>query len=257
MWKECQHRHKLVYIDGKDIVKPSENLMFGTHVHALIEEYVRHKFISKEKINEVCGDLVKLWQEAAQVDSSFTEDKLIRLLADGFDTIANIPSWLDKTFGKDWKCIEAEEELYEKIDDSEFHFKGFIDAVIDDGKDVWLLDWKTSGRGWSPEKRAESLTRAQLIFYEHYWKKKHPESQEANVRIAFVVVTKHAKQNKFELIEIRDRSEEDIDVKSLSNVVARIKESKFSIKNRSSCFYCQFQNTSLCTLLFIQFTFFH
>ena len=77
------------------------------------------------------------------------------------DIIDDVPEFLDNTF-PEWKGVEGEEQLYEVIQNDEMQFKGFIDAVIlskdKRGKNkIWLLDWKTAGWGWRPQKKNKTL----------------------------------------------------------------------------------------------------
>ena len=74
-----------------------------------------------------------------------------------------VNEFLDKEF-PGWECFEAEEQLYEPIEDLKepLSFKGFIDGVLKvpkkrgKGHEYWIIDWKTAGAwGWRRDKKQD------------------------------------------------------------------------------------------------------
>lgn len=75
-WHECGWRHKLIYIDKINLSKPSENLEFGTAVHAECEDYLKTRTMNPERFET---EIRKIWQEKslANVDQWVKEGKQI------------------------------------------------------------------------------------------------------------------------------------------------------------------------------------
>ena len=118
-WHDCGWRHKLIYIDKINLSKPSENLEFGTAVHAECEDFLKTRVMNPDRLEAA---IRQVWQEKslANVDQWIKEGKQI---------IADIPSFMDSTF-PEWTCISSEHALYENIEGQDIKFKGFIDAMI-------------------------------------------------------------------------------------------------------------------------------
>ena len=61
MWKGCQHRWKLKYIDKVSIPSPSISLVFGTAMHEVLQKYLEILYTSSiQAANELpLEDLLK------------------------------------------------------------------------------------------------------------------------------------------------------------------------------------------------------
>jgi hypothetical protein len=178
---------------------------------------------------------------------------------DDVEPIADdVPAFMDAEF-PGWQFVSAESKLYEPIGETGVAFKGFIDGVIiAAGKRgeplTWIIDWKTSAWGWNREKRADPLVIAQLVLYKKFWLQ-HATAIAGNeaprlrdVRCGFVLLKRSAKPGQHcELVPV---SVGDVSIeramKMISNMIASVKRG-IKIKNRSSCTYCEFKNTSHCT----------
>ena len=115
--------------------------------------------------------LDEAWKKNAGVDG-FNESSLAKAKQESLQILNEVPQFVNENF-LDWEFIAAEELLYETIGPHPHAFKGFIDGVIKAkgkrGEDlVWLIDWKTSNRGWLRQKRQDKLTTAQLILYKSF-----------------------------------------------------------------------------------------
>ena len=240
-WHECGWRHKLIYIDKINLSKPSENLEFGTAVHAECEDYLKTRTMNPERFE---AEIRKIWQEKslANVDQWVKEGKQI---------IADVPSFMDETF-PEWTCISAEHELYEEIVGQDIKFKGFVDAMIKAKNKrgqwcLWILDWKTSGpRGWSSDKRRDELVQSQPVLYKNFCSQKF-EIDPKDIKCGFVILKRGLKPSKAcELIEVSagPKTLEKSD-KLVSSMINGVKTGKF-MKNRSSCKFCDYKNTEHC-----------
>ena len=168
-WIDCSFRHKLTYIDKVSEFKTSYHLVFGSAVHEAIEDYLK----TREMKPQLAFDYIdKHWHDdfLEPKEKDFSRDKL---KDQAREILTEVPVWLEAEF-PGWELVGAEQSLYEAIDEKGAKFKGFIDCVIKvkdaKGKEtIWILDWKTSGSGWSPMKKRDPLTGLQLILYKNYW----------------------------------------------------------------------------------------
>ena len=257
-WKECSYRHKLSYIDKIDTFEPSPYLDFGTAVHEGCETYLKTKTVDTDKLT---SDIRSAWKK-----NGFDNPEWISRHASWFkhqpedvwikwasNMWAEVPEFLDTTF-PGWSCFEAEEYLYESIENRDVKFKGFIDGVIKvpkkrgTGHNYWIIDWKTAGSwGWRRDKKQDLGMTAQLILYKHFWSRKHNIPLE-DIRCGFVLLKRGAKPGKIcELVPVSVGPKSlDKGLKLLSNMISSVKRGMF-LKNRDACTYCQFKDTEHCT----------
>jgi hypothetical protein len=255
-WKECPYRHKLLHIDKLGSFDPSPFLGFGTGVHASCENYIETKSLDK---SYAMKEIDEYWDENQEGDNEYIEsngwckydpdrDAWKKMASDILD---DVPRFLDETF-LEWKGVEAEEQLYESIQNDDMSFKGFIDAVIicknKRGQNrIWLLDWKTAGWGWRKEKKQDFNYQMQLLLYKHFWAEKH-NIDPKEVKTGFILLKRDGKNGKrCELVEVAGspkKTDEAVKiVRSMLNAVRR----GFFPKNFSACRWCEFKGTDLCT----------
>ena len=256
-WKECAYRHKLLHIDKLDIFEPSPYLDFGTAVHEGCETYIKTKTVDKKKLFK---DITDAWEKHGFGEPEWYEkmpgwykhapvEEWCLWAENMWD---EVPEFLDETF-PGWECFEAEEMLYESVDEKDINFKGYIDAVIKvpkkkgDGYNYWIIDWKTSqSYGWRRSKKQDILMTAQLILYKHFWSKKHGIPL-GDIRCGFVLLKRGGKKGKVcELVTVSVGPKSlDRGLKMLNSMVSSVRKGLF-FKNRNSCTYCQFKDTEHC-----------
>ncbi len=256
-WKECSYRHKLQQIDKIDLSMPSPFLDFGTNVHEGCELFLKGKPIDRDRL---IGNIRTAWEEYGFDNKEWVEKQPgwykyfpVDTWIDWANNMWNdVPLFLDENF-KGWSTVEAEEELYENIDNQELKFKGFIDAIIKvpkkngKGFKYWILDWKTANTyGWKTSKKRDPLTQTQLILYKHFWALKH-DIDPKDVACAFVLLKRGAKPGKVcSLVEVSAGPKATEKAKKLvSNMVASVNR-KMYLKNRNSCSFCEYANTTHC-----------
>lgn len=247
-WKDCSYKHRLFYVDKLSLSPPSPILEFGTAVHAACEDYLLTRVMKPE----IClNALDEAWKKHAEI-KDFTEKSLKTAKDDASLILSEVPAFLENTF-PEWEVVDAEHELYESIEGHPQAFKGFIDGVIKArgkrGEIIhWILDWKTSGRGWFKDKRSDDMVKAQLALYKNYWHQKNPQIPFKDIRCGFVILKKAAKIG--EHCELFSVSMGEVPVKRslkvVSNMLVSVKRG-IAIKNRNSCTYCEFKGTPHCT----------
>lgn len=247
-WKECSYRHHLVHIKKIDFSKPSPVLELGTAIHAACEDYL----LTKQMKPEICFKaLDEAWERHVDV-KEFSKKELDVSKEIARQILLEVPDFLEKTF-PGWEVVDAEHALYEPVEGHPHAFKGFIDGVIKckgkRGEDLyWVLDWKTSNRGWFREKRSDPMTQAQLGLYKNYWHQKNPHIPLKDIRCGFVILKKSGKPGDHcELFSV-SLGETPIkrSLKVVSNMLTSVKRG-VAIKNRDSCLYCEFKGTEHCT----------
>lgn len=248
LWKECSYRHHLVHVKKLDFSKPSPVLEFGTAVHSACEDYL----LTRVMKSEICMNaLEEAWVKHKDV-ADFDEKSLTTAKAEAAVILVELPAFLDREF-PEWEVVDAEHQLYESVEGHPHAFKGFIDGVIKcKGKKgetlYWILDWKTSNRGWFREKRSDEMTKAQLALYKNYWHQKNPQVSFKDIRCAFVILKKQAKPG--EHCELFSVSMGEVPIqrslKVVGNMLTSVKRG-ISIKNRDACTWCEFKGTEHCT----------
>lgn len=248
LWKECSFRHNLVHVKKVDLSTPSPVLEFGTAVHTACEKYL----LKREMDVDLCfKKLEEAWKKR-EGTKDFTEMTLKSAKADALAILEEVPAFLENTF-PGWEVVDAEHQLYEAVEGHPHAFKGFIDGVIKTkGKKnedlYWIIDWKTSNRGWFKEKRSDEMTKAQLGLYKNYWHQKHPHVPFKDIRCGFVILKKSAKNG--EHCELFSVSLGEVPIKRslkvVGNMITSVKRG-ISIKNRDSCTFCEFKGTQYCT----------
>lgn len=255
-WKECPYRHKLTHIDKLGTFEPSPYLGFGTGVHASCENYIETKQMDK---SFAMKEIDEYWDENQGAINEYIN-------ANGFckyspereqwkqiasDILEDVPRFLDDTF-PGWKGVQAEEDLYESIQNDDMSFKGFIDAVIINRNKkgepkIWLIDWKTAGWGWTRQKKQDFNYQMQLLLYKHFWATKH-NADPKDVKIGFVLLKRDGKNgNRCELVEVSG-SENKVE-KATKTVTAMLSSVRrgFYPKNFSACKWCEFKGTDHCS----------
>ena len=248
LWKECSYRHNLVHIKKIDVFQPSPVLDFGTAVHAGCEHYL----LTREMKPEIAIDVLKKSWETHAGKPGFDSASLENAIKEATQILIEVPAFLDQNF-PEWSIIDAEHQLYEPVEGHPHAFKGFIDGVIKckgkRGEDLyWIIDWKTSARGWFREQRSDETKKYQLALYKNFWSKKNPEIPFKDVRCAFVILKKQAKPG--EHCELFSVSVGEVPInktlKVVNNMLASVKRG-VAIKNRDSCTWCEFKGTPHCT----------
>lgn len=262
-WKECPYRHKLQHIDKISKDEPSQYLSYGTAVHNGIENFL---LTGEMKIDDVLDEIKQEWEKHKFDGSDFILLQEEHRKSNGWkpkehvyidewygyarESLERLPVFLKEQFGE-YEVVSAEEQLYEYFPDANIFFKGFIDAIIKTkvrGKDVYyVLDWKTAGdKGWYRSKREDILTWAQIALYKKFWREKRGLSTK-DVRCGFVLLKRGAKGEKScELVKVSvGPKAEEKSISILRSMVKAVRRGLF-LKNRNSCLFCEFKNTSYC-----------
>lgn len=246
-WRDCSYRHKLKYVMKIDLGRPGPLLDFGTAVHASCEDFLK----TREMKPQIAVDMIReIWEKNKYV-KGFEPETVEGYVKEAQDILTDVPAWMDETF-PDWEFVDAEHYLYEAIDNKPHAFKGFIDGIIKckgaRGKMLfWLLDWKTTGWGWSAEKKGDPMVCAQLVLYKNFWSQKTGTDPKM-VRCGFVLLKRSAKKDKH--CELVTTSVGEVtttrSLTVINSMLGSVKKG-IAIKNRLACTFCDYYGTEHCT----------
>tara|TARA_R110002096_G_scaffold37585_6_gene104310 strand:- start:313 stop:1038 length:726 start_codon:yes stop_codon:yes gene_type:complete len=239
-----------MYIDNIKNFHGNEHTAFGTAMHEVCEKAVLKEVeLDKESLDDFFNN--KFLEEVKRlvVKKVDLNKNLIRSMREQAKGLVEyiIPE-LKNTFN-DYEVFSAEEEIYEKLEDTGKHYKGYIDLVLktSDGK-YHIIDWKTCSWGWDARRKNERMVTYQLAYYKHFFSKKH-NIDPANIETHFALLKRTAKSNKVEIFRVTSGNKKiENSLKLLDKAVYNIKQEKY-IKNRLSCtsgFGCEFYNTEHC-----------
>lgn len=246
-WARCSWKHKLKHVDKIVTDDPSPYLVFGSAVHACCESILRTRAYDVEQLKK---SLTDGWKQHEDVES-FKKWKVSDAIKEAIALLDDIPTFLDETF-PGWTLADAEARLFEPIKTQPgVSFKGFIDCVIavptSKGVTLWVLDWKTSNRGWFRDKKSDPITLAQVVLYRHHLANRDG-FPEISARCGFIVLNRSAKPGmKCELVKV---SAGPVTVqralKMVDNAVSSIRKG-IAIKNKGdACKWCEFSKTPRC-----------
>jgi hypothetical protein len=251
-WLECSYRHFLKYIKKIDLDGPSVHTEFGHTMHDMGEVYLRTRVMPDPEEAKV-----KLTELFTKYNFEYKDKEFQDTIA---PIAAEIPGFLDEHF-KDWKYIGAEDKLYEAAGvQDDFFFKGFIDGIIQvpkssrlkrakpDEMEYWIIDWKTTGWGWTMEKKTDKKKILQLAFYKHFWAKKLGIDPK-EIRCGFILLKRTPAKDKprceLVAVSIGEKTINDA-LNDLGRMIGSVKK-KFMNKNRNSCKFCVYKGTAHCT----------
>ena len=242
-WDFCPFYHKLTYIDKLKGFLGNEYTAFGTAIHTICE----NKLLKKKKNSyedfkyEFVEEISKLPEEV-----ELDEKLIIDMAPQAEKLIPQIEPALNEYFQDGFEVVSTEEQLMERIGESDYNFKGFIDAVLKtpDGK-VHLIDWKSCSWGWDARRRADPMVTYQLTYYKIFYAQKHNIDLD-DIETHFALLKRTAKNNNVEFFRVTSGSRKrDNAMSLLSKALFNIQKKNF-IKDKRSCGKCQFYKTKHC-----------
>ncbi len=184
MWRECNYRWKLAYVDDLRTHDQSIHTIFGTAVHRVLQDWMEQdlygdktqKFATTVDLSDKFRDI--LIEEAkphmkTEDGFLFTRQELEEFYHQGCEIIQYVQKNQEKFFPtKDTKLYAIEHELNADINDH-VYFIGYIDVVTYNEKtgDYTLYDLKTSSRGWNKYAKQDKKKTDQLLLYKIFFAK--------------------------------------------------------------------------------------
>lgn len=184
MWRECNYKWKLNYVDKLGTYDQSIHTIFGTSVHRVLQDWMEQDLYGdktqKYATTVDLGDKFKqiLIEEAkphmkTEDGFLFTRQELEEFYQQGCEIIQYVQKNQEKFFPtKDTKLFAIEHELSADINDH-VYFIGYIDVVTYNEKtgEYTLYDLKTSSRGWNKYAKQDKKKTDQLLLYKIFFAK--------------------------------------------------------------------------------------
>ena len=241
-WNFCPFYHKLTYIEKLKGFRGNEYTAFGTAIHdicekKLLQEQVEPSEYFLERFKECLADL--------DDDIEFREN-VEDMAIQGLNILPEIEPALKDYFKEGYTIFSTEEALMVPIDEGEYNFKGFIDAVIrtPDGK-YHIVDWKSCSWGWDARKRSDPMVTYQLTFYKIFFAQKHRIPLD-KIETHFALLKRTAKKSRVEFFRVTSgNKKQENALNLLRKALFNIKKKNF-IKDRRSCTKCEFCKTPEC-----------
>lgn len=242
VFDECAYRWYLIYDQGHrqgDTV----HTIFGSLIHKSIDDKKRgqnNTWIS-------FGKSFLRWAAKNTDEKSFAKHTPKEWVLQGFKIYHEVFDWLEETFPK-YELVQSELQLFEKIENIDLCFKGFIDLVIKDKDGFYhVIDFKTTDWGWDAEKKSDTKKLYQVILYKKFFCQKYQIDPKL-VKTHYVLLKRNPSKNspRSELFTISSGE------KKVENATEWLQDSALSIskkikmKNRYACKWCPFKNTKLC-----------
>ena len=200
LFSQCPRRWKLTYIDKLDPKEPSIHTVFGTAFHETMQHWLSVMYNDTIKASDQIGfeayllDMMR--KEYAKEKAKFGEDfstsaQLAEFHADGV-TILN---WLRKKRKRYFspqsqELVGIELKLYQPASENPNVFMvGYIDLIIYDKSldKVYIIDIKTSTRGWNKYQKADQMKKDQLVLYKEYFSRQTGWPMD-KIEVEFLVV---------------------------------------------------------------------
>jgi len=172
------------------------------------------------------------------------QENIDAMVEQGPAVLAEVDEALKSYFGE-YEVVSSEELLMVPIDNSEYKFKGFVDAVVKVDDTYHLFDWKTCSWGWDSRRRADKMTTYQLTLYKYFFCKKHDIDPD-QVETHFALLKRTAKKNRVEIFRVTSGEKKTKNaLKLLEHALYNISKKRY-IKNRLSCRGCDLYKTKHC-----------
>jgi len=242
-WVQCPFYHKLVNIQKIKGFKGNEYTAFGTAIHNVCE-----KKLLKEQINDEEFFVSNFSDSIAALDSDVVVDRRLvdKMVGQGKAILPEIEDALIAYFGPDYEVMSTEERLMVPIDEVQYNFKGFIDAVIktSDGK-YHIVDWKSCSWGWDMKKRTDPMITYQLTLYKKYYAIKHNINPDI-IETHFALLKRTSKKGRVEIFRVSSGNRKTNNASNLlMKAIKNISNGKY-VKNKLSCNRCEFYKTEHC-----------
>ena len=241
-WNFCPFYHKLTYIDKLKGFLGNEYTAFGTAIHDVCEKKIlQEQFDAAEHFIEKFASCLEDLDDSVEF-----REKPEKMITQGINIIPEIMPAMEKYFPEGYEVISTEEKLLVPIDDGEYNFKGFIDAVVKtpDGK-YHIIDWKSCSWGWDARKRQDPMVTYQLTLYKIFFAQKHYIDLK-QIETHFALLKRTAKKNIVEIFRVTSGTKKQSNAfQLLEKALFNVKKKRF-IKDRRSCAKCEFHKTDNC-----------
>lgn len=184
-FSNCPHQWYLSYVEGLAPYKASIHTSFGTSLHETIQNWLEVLYdegVGKageiDLASYLKGRMFENYRKdvnASNGEHFSTKEQLSEFYNDGVAILEHLEKKRAKYFStKSIHLVGIEIPLlYQISEDRNVFFKGFIDLVFYNSalNKYFIVDIKTSTRGWSDYEKKSDTKTAQLVLYKEYFAK--------------------------------------------------------------------------------------
>lgn len=229
-WIECFHKHYLISIAKKIPYDSNEYTAYGSAIHDTLEKMFSDypKRWSEENTKEKFTKLFKKELYDLIEDDKKVKMKLVKKMLEGYKFLQEIYDKMDELF-PGYEVLATEYKLDEKIDydlieDKEFYFTGYIDLIIRHENKIYIVDYKTSMKGWSDYSKQDSKKIHQLPLYRHYYAQAMEIECDDIIPVFLILNLKEKQINEFRLENLEEAQKEALlDLRLFLNAAFKIK----------------------------------
>lgn len=202
LYSKCPRAWKIKYIDRIKPDDPSIHMVFGNAMHIVIQEWLKVLFTGTVKAADALPFDTMLLNElksayAADVEKYkrqfSTKEELTEFYTDGLETLLYLRKNRVKYFDrKQYEIIGTEIPLsvVPLEERSRVVLIGFLDVVLrskTDSNKFYIVDLKTSTRGWSKWEKEDTDKTSQLLIYKKYFSKQYNIPVEG-IEVEFIIL---------------------------------------------------------------------
>ena len=195
----CPLKYQFRYIDKVEPERTGSCFPFGRAFHAALSERARiGQDMSVREVNDVFEDFLKAELEATPNVVFKENESLDSMLIQGSNMLEAVcANWTD-----DFSVKSVAESFSVTVPGLSKPLIGEFDCIVEDGKDICIVDWKTSASRW-PSGKADNDLQATVFTYTY--KAKH----DIKPLFRFDVVTKAKTPTVSNYYTLRTQSELD------------------------------------------------
>lgn len=202
IYSKCPLAWKLKYIDKIKLEEPSIHTMFGNAMHIVIQEWLRVLFTETVKAADAMDFNTMLLNAMKQCYAEDVDkykklfsnkEELSEFYTDGLEILNYLKKkrlqYIDRA---KYELVGTEIPLLIPPDENKpkVLLMGFLDVVFREKKNknkFYILDLKTSTKGWSKWDKEDEIKRSQLILYKTFFAKQFGLSAD-DIEVEFFIL---------------------------------------------------------------------
>lgn len=270
----CHHRWDLLHRQKVMKSIPNINLIFGTAMHEVIQEWLQviytvsaaaaEEMPLSNMLSEKLYNLYK--EEKVKYGEHFsTPEELSEYYEDGVRILEYLVKKRSMYFStKQVYLAGIETLLYQELKPG-FYFKGFVDLILyDEKEDKWIIiDIKTSKSGWNSYTKSDENKISQVLLYKEFFSRQFNIPVEKIEVKYFIIKRKVMEEAEYEVMKRRVQEFEPPAgtakrKKALSNIEEFVQnvlsedgeyidKPYLPASNAKSCKFCIFKDSEYCS----------
>jgi hypothetical protein len=201
-WFVCPAKWKLDYIDKLKSFEDSLHMSFGTAIHESIQNYLKTYFyigeVEANAVNSIGVFVDAFKRELEKKKIPHTPNELSDFITDGENILSDFlnPVNLKINFCRNkWELLAIEDDLNVEILNNVI-LTGKLDLVLREKTtgQIRIIDFKTSGNGWTTYQKEDFTKTSQLVIYKALYSK-HNNIPLNNIKVEFIILKRKLYEN--------------------------------------------------------------